>query len=227
MVRVIKEIDVKDSMTFVGEKQLTHPAFGQIAVSRRHGGRTALYGSDFPAETVIAVTLTGSTLYRGLSRDSAISDSKPIVELEMSESQWAAFVSSMNFGSGVQCTVRYVKGDHIPGFPLRDQKDEFASEMDSQSKDAIAALQRAKEALLSSRISQRDANAVIEEIDTAIREIGVNAEYVQTSFGKHMEKRTERAKMEINAYAQRMIFDRGVESLSGSSAPIAIEKMDE
>ena len=70
MVRPIEEPRAELDDTF-GNKRTTysHPAFGQIEVSRVQGGNGTLYGSDFRHHGYVVVRIAHSTMQRDLSRD--------------------------------------------------------------------------------------------------------------------------------------------------------------
>ena len=217
MARHIEEPTVQED-GFQGGKRYRHPAYGQISVSRTSGGRTALYGSDFIHQQSVRVSISTSTMDRHLNSDWPHED-REIIEIEMSEAQWATFVSSFGIGGGVQCTIRHRDGKMVPGFPLRDEAREFGAEMSEQSKDALIALENAIAAVADSKMSKKDADKIIGSIRTAAREIGVNADFVQKCFDEHMETRTEKAKVEIHAYMQNAVQRAGLETLMKGAAP--------
>ncbi|KKL96942.1 hypothetical protein LCGC14_1839510, partial [marine sediment metagenome] len=78
-----------------------HPAYAQIGAMRVSGSHGAyLYGSDFRHQHYIMIQIHDSVLHRSLSGDRAHSG-KRLIEVALSEAQWATFVSSLNQGSGV------------------------------------------------------------------------------------------------------------------------------
>lgn len=138
----------------------------------------------------------------------------------MSEAQWAAFVSSFGLGGGVQCTIRHRDGKGVPGIPLRDEANEFRAEMSDQSKDALAALKSAAAAVSAAKMSKKDAETILGGIRKAAQEIGVNADFVQECFDRHMEERLSKAKIEINAYMENAVREAGLEALLETNKPI-------
>src|SRR5687767_12050919 len=82
----------------------SHPAYGQISASRVSGSIN-LYGSDFRHNHYVIVSIHRSVLDRDLSHDWPF-PRQEIIEVALSESQWAHFVSSLNAGSGAQCTIQ-------------------------------------------------------------------------------------------------------------------------
>lgn len=200
------------------ETRLNHPAFGQITVSRI-SGHAYLYGSDFMHQHSVRISIHESELSRHLNNDWPFAK-REIIEVEMSEAQWAAFVSSFGLGSGVQCTIRHRDGKGVPGIPLRDEAAEFDREMSDQSKDALAALKRAAEAVVNAKMSKKDAEAILGGIQKAAREIGVNADFVKECFDRHMESRVQKARTEIDAYFQNVIRSAGIAALQQERNPM-------
>ena len=93
----------------------THPAFAQITASRV-SGHSILYGSDFDHNHYVTISISRSELCRNLSNDWYHSREE-LIEVALSEAQWATFVSSMNQGSGVACTLQHFNGKMIPQLP--------------------------------------------------------------------------------------------------------------
>ena len=120
----------------VAETRETHPAYAQISASRV-SGHAVLYGSDFNHQHYVTISITPSELHRGLSYDRPHALLRgEIVEVALSEAQWAHFVSSMNQGSGTQCTVQHLHGKLVPQIPEPpDRKAQIVAEADEKMRD--------------------------------------------------------------------------------------------
>jgi hypothetical protein len=86
---------------------MTHPSWAMIGASRvsHSAGGSALFDSDIRHQHTVTVSISTASRRRDLNRDWLHAE-REFVEVEMSEAQWASFVSSMNAGSGVPCTIR-------------------------------------------------------------------------------------------------------------------------
>lgn len=83
-----------------------HPAFAQIVAHRVSSTPGAvLFDSELQHGHYVTIQISEATRRRGLNRD-WIYGGKRIIEVAMSEAQWASFVSSMNT-SGVPCTLEW------------------------------------------------------------------------------------------------------------------------
>lgn len=202
-------------------KRFAHPAFGQIAASRVHG-RTTLYGSDFVHQHFVRVSIGPSELVRGLSKDWHHAKLRGIIEVDMSESQWATFVSSMNVGTGTPCTITTKDGVQVPGFPLRTQDDAFKHEMRGKLSDSVDRLKELREKVSTGNSSAKARNETLTELAMVIQELQSNLPFVADSFDEHVEKKVEAAKAEVHGYMTGHLQARGIEAIR-ANMPLALE----
>ncbi len=202
----------------------THPAYAQISANRVScsGKGTFLYGSDFGHSHYMQISISRSELHRGLSRDWP-HPRKKLIEISLSESQWATFVSTPNSGTGAQCTLNHLLGEGVPQIPdVPKHREQFESELGKHFDVAKEALAKLTEEIKSGgTLSQKRRHELLSLINTAEMNIGCNLGFVAGQFGEHMEETTEKAKMEIAAYAQVTLQRAGLSALKGES-PLAI-----
>lgn len=205
-----------------GSKSYTHPAFGQLRASRQQGGNLALYGSDFRHDTTIAISISRSILNRDLSRDWHHAGEE-LIEVVLSEAQWATFVSSLNCGTGVPCTIRHVDRESMPDIPLRNERDVVSEELDARVKRVTehlnAAIADVEANLVGLSKAKRD--AIMARIIKAQREVSDSMPFAAKSFSEHVEKTVEKAKIEVEAYMHGHIVRAGLAAL-GAQPPISI-----
>ncbi len=182
-----------------------HPAYGQIGASRV-SGQTELYGSDFNHQHYITIRLKKSELHRNLSNDRVHTRGGEVMEVSMSESQWATVVSSLNSGQGVQCTINYLDGQDVPAIK-RDvnRRTQFEEELNSRLKGVEGLLKTIGTTVDALPCSQKKKDEIHHQLRVALNNMGPNFKFTQDQFGEYMEEQTERAKAEINAYAQHML----------------------
>lgn len=205
-----------------GDRTFDHPAFGQIMLSRIHGVST-LYGSDFRHHQCVRITIKRSQLRRGLSRDWHFSRNE-IVSVDLSDAQWATFVSSFGVGEGVPCTIDSVGGKSVPEFPLRDSGQEYKAEADAKLAESVKALEDAIEAVKVNTVglTKAKAAALLEPLQKAHRELAANVPFVAKQFAEHMETRVEKAKVEVNAYMTDTLMRAGLAHLQ-DDAPLLLD----
>lgn len=205
-------------------QRFTHPAFGQISASRVQGD-TTLYGSDFVHHHFIIIRIARSELCRDLNHDWHFAG-REYVEVALSEAQWATFVSSLNNGSGIPCTVQHVDHEMMPSIPLRRQEDVFKAELHSTLGDAVAKVERTIAAIngdLGQGISGKKREAILAHLDRLRRDLDDSLPFTAKSFEKHMENTVEKAKVEVNAYMQATISRAGLAALGDGAGPLLLE----
>lgn len=202
----------------------THPAFGQVTVSRI-SGHTTLYDSEFNHQHFVRVTLHGSELERSLARDWHF-QKRTLVEFDLSEAQWAAFVSSFGSGSGTCCTIRFVAKDglgHTPQLPEPRVEKELHTQDGKEAIDAVLGHLADLQASLVSSTSKLPAKTraeLVGHVQRAKSQLTSTLPFIADSFGEHMETVVEKAKAEVHGYVQHHITRAGLEALGG---PITTE----
>ena len=208
-----------------------HPAYAQIGafrVSSSHGAY--LYGSDFRHQHYITIQIHESELHRQLSGDRSHSNRR-LIEIAMSEAQWATFVSSLNQGGGVQCTLEFTpEAGLVPSITQpKDRKLQFSREMGERFSMVVQALKDLEAQIDEAPLSGKKKEALKRQLQVAEMNLAPNMDFVAKQFGEHMERTVEKAKSEVNAYAQHTLGDLAQMALKGGtgSEPLLLESPDE
>lgn len=153
---------------------------------------------------------------RHLNRDWYHAD-KEIVEVSMSNTQFAEAITSLNMGSGVPVTLSYIDGKQIQPCPEENKREEFQKEfknrcieMDSKVEGMIEAASM----LLSKggAVSMADRRSLVSQLQGLRQEIRSNLPFVQKSFDEQMDKTIMEGKGEIEAFFTGEITRLGVEA---------------
>lgn len=196
----------------------SHPAYGDISVSRITGG-TRLYGSELRHNGFLRLRISAAKTKRDLSSDWHHADHRTILEVDMSEAQWAQFLSSANY-QGTRCTIAYRDGQPVPGLPEPKQKaQEFAEESAAYMNEAVATLQEIHAGLSGIAMSKAKRKELQSAIERGVQQIASNQEFVAQRFKSFMERSTEEAKAEVNGHVRSVVQAAGLESLRAVSAP--------
>jgi hypothetical protein len=191
----------------------THPAFAMIGASRVSGS-TPLFGSDFIHHNYIRVRIANASLNRNTSHDWYHAESTPYIEVSLSEAQWATFVSSMNVGDGVPCTLNSLNGSDVPSIPNpKQRKDQSVSEVKECIENALASVSTLREKIQAMTASKKQKDSLLDEVYHVEMNIRQNAPCMMECFDEHMEKTIEKAKIEVNAYATSHLMQLGLESV--------------
>ena len=211
MSKIVEPVIMPDSHH---DTRSTHPAFAQITVHRSQGSGRSLYASDLQHHASLTIRIHESELCRGLSHDWR-HQKREYIEVELSEAQWAAFVSSVGMGGGVPCTLRHFNGENIAGLPApRPRSDQFSAEI---VEDMARILKRCDDLAAGAKNK-----AQLSEINQLRQELEQNLPFVAKSFAKQMEATVEAAKSEVHGYMTGAIHRAGLDVL-GAQMPLAIE----
>ena len=219
------EVDPVVTDSYFEGTRSDHPAFGQISANRV-SGHTTLYGSDFIHNNYISIRLYTSSLDRSLSEDRYFSG-RELFEVNLSEAQWATFVSAMNVGFGVPCTIDHVMGEQKPGIPLRKQENQFKAEIKNDLLKAEEALKDLREKIIALGLINKKAIPLLEEVAKASRAISDGIPFVTDQFDEHVQTTMEKAKVELHGYMQSVFSRAGIAAIT-QVAPLMLEnKTDE
>lgn len=201
-----------------GSTITSHPAFAQIRASRI-SGTTHLYGSDFNHQYYVRVSISPSQLHRSLSEDNAMASLQTLIEVDMSEAQWAQFVSSMNTGGGTQATLRKLKDEDIPDLPRpKRTDDQFKAEAARACERAFEAVGELEAMIAAAKLSEKAKAELSNKAHQVTRRLNESLPFVLKQFGEHMETTVEKAKTEINAYVVATAMRTGLAALANGAA---------
>jgi hypothetical protein len=192
----------------------THPAYAQISASNVSGG-AYLYGSDFKHHNYVTIRIKRSEMNRSLSNDWPFAREE-LIEVALSESQWATFVSSMNRGEGVQCTLQHFQGKMVPQIPRIEGKvAAFRAEGSEAANEAVRAIREMSQEIRDSKLSQKQKDHWLSRLSFIEGRTTGNLKFVASQFGEHMESVVQKAKTEISAFAHNTIMRTGLSKLMG------------
>lgn len=204
--------------------KLDHPAYGMIAASHTSGS-TTLFGTDFEHHHYVTVRIHPATLYREIMHDVYEARNIPYIEVAMSESQWATFVSRPNTGQGVQCTVLLADGEEKPRIPLRRSTDVHASDFKARVAEVVASVQRTREAVGAELggLSGKKRDAALAHLARLEQDLKSNLPWYVEVLEKQMHQTVESAKVEVGAYINHAITRAGLTALGvPTEAPFAM-----
>lgn len=199
-----------------------HPSYAMIGASRV-SGHTFLFGSDFSHQHYVTITISRSELHRGLSNDWPAPRGE-MIEVALSESQWATFVSRMNVGSGVQCTLQHIDHERVPQIPEPTKRQhQFMTEANERLQLALDSLKSLRAQISAMKISDKAKKEVLWQVEVCERNFGGESfKFIADQFGEHIESVTEQAKIEVGAYIQSAITRAGVAALTDGRPPISL-----
>jgi hypothetical protein len=183
----------------------THPSWGVIGASRGSWSPpgVALFDSDVRHQHAVTITVQGAGRRRSLHHDYVSGQGPVYVEVTMSEAQWASFVSTMNVGDGVPCTVRRTLNQvNVPQAPYAPRLALTMGEARSAAADAFADVLEALEAyekLVADKAPARERKEAYSTLEARIRNAGPNVEFAGKRLAEHAENVVNRARADIEA----------------------------
>ncbi len=201
----------------IDEERTQHPSFGTIQLNRTTSSPgAALFNSPMRHGRFVTITIARASLGRAYHTD-WIHPEEELIEVQLSQHQWAEFVSSFGVGEGVPCTISCVGRERMPEVPDIGLKETFEAEV----KAAIAGLvekvtgfRKEVAALMDKpRLVKADRDRLRSLADAIEIEIGSNIPFLQAKFEEAMGKTVGVAKAEVLAHVASVVRMVGLKNL--------------
>jgi hypothetical protein len=211
---------------------INHPAFGNITLSV-HTGRHRLFGSDLEHDSAVVIEIKNGEQRRSCSGDS-FSGHNSIVEVKMSESQWARFISSQGVGEGVPCTIHHQQTGPIVFHPEiakpKESREELhAREIRQSVAKAIAECSEAIDKIdkmCDDKLTKTGVREVVRSFRHALTNLPSNHEHSYNMFCEATENVVESAKLETEAYLDRLAGRVGWNVIREQMAKLESQKQE-
>ena len=188
----------------INQEAETHPSYALLSLSRTTGTPRSLFGSTIRHGDTIVLTISEGKVYRDFQKNRYHSG-KDFIEVEMSGSQFAEAITTMNVGCGVPVTLRHVNGQDMPQPPAVDFKErakselkaemgELAERIDELSKDAVAILSRK-----GTPIKADEKEKILKDLMFLVQEVRSNIPFAHECFEEAVEETVVHAKAEVDS----------------------------
>lgn len=203
--------------------RIDHPAYAMIGASRFTATPgVALFGSDFRHQAAVRITIAKASLSRHGSSEH-VSQGDELIEVDLSEAQWARFVSAMNVGFGTSCTLQHVNRERVPQIPdPEDRRTQFAEASAFRAQSVIDSIAEAVAAVQASGLSGKKQKEILDKLQAAEMNAGRNQEYTAEQFSRHMERTVDHAAIEIDAMLTHAVQSAGLEALRSNGPVLAM-----
>ena len=195
----------------LGERQ-DHESYGMLAFHRVScSSAQPLFGSSIKHRNTVRLTLKTGHVRRSLNEDWYFGD-KTLFEVEMSATQFADLITSLNQGDGVPVTVRYTRvGDfhecEKPPFIDRGElhKAEFKEHLEDVYATSKKLIKDMEEKFDKKTLTKADKKEILSMLNRISMNIGCNQDFQIRQFDRQMERSSTEAKGEIEAFFQNKI----------------------
>lgn len=139
-----------------------HPSYGLVSFTRvNSSGDNFFFGSNIPHSDYIELKIAPGVIRTGFGRDCFNESGIPHIVVHLTSTQFAELLTSMNFSSGVPCTVHSIGGRFIE----KDENikttrevviDEYKEFQDESLKSVRDKLNSIKNTLDKKRLTKQD-----------------------------------------------------------------------
>lgn len=146
-----------------------------------------------------------------------------IIEIEMSQSQFADAITSFNRGDGVPCTILFTERDgNIPECNFVNKVEQFSGEFSEQIsgvQDELGQCIKEVSDIFEKKktLTKAEREKIIDVLQKAKNNVGCNARYVYNCFNEQMDKTVKEAKGEIESFMQNKIRTFAAKAISEST----------
>lgn len=184
------------------EKKKRHESFGTIILTNKYGGERALFGSSIPHSETICISIHRAEETRMLNYDS-YTPKEQMIEIEMSRSQFADFITSAGKGTGTPCTILYNNGKRMEECPFTPKAEEHKQEFKEHQTEIRSELTEFEKLISEitnkNSFTKKDKQNLIRAFSHIKSQILSNSEYQVQMFAEQMEKMAHETKTELEA----------------------------
>ena len=198
-----------------------HESYGALQFCRHQRPATALFGSSIKHDNTIRLRISAAEMRREHNNDymySSHSRNDIYVEVEMSYTQFAEAITSLNQGVGVPVTIRFADGREMASCPFTSKDEQFRSEfltdLEGLTETAAGALALAKELFVSKKpMTKAEKEELLSKLESVLRVVKSDIPFVRDSFAEQMNKTVTEAKGNFEGFVQNRINDIANEAI--------------
>lgn len=204
------------------EKVSQHPSFGAIRLSRVQGGHY-LFGSSVQHQNLVMLEVyEAEAVEDEFTKETRTHNKKQIVQVLLSNAQFAEFISQWNMGEGVPCTLsrRPIDGFTLASFsappPERTTRETFQAlvdeTVDEVTKDINDAMKEILE-IVEPRLTKKEKDR-LRSVMSKLENAGPNLKFARKVLHESLEKMLARGKVEMEAAGRSLLQRMGVGALT-------------
>lgn len=217
--------DVPITLDKTGDE--THPSWGTIRV-HRCSGSVVLFDSVARHQHFIALSIHRASRKRDLNQDWIHGGMRELIEINMTESQFARMLSSAGDGSGVPCTLSRIQGELIPGAPDDKIGDTYKQEIKDASYETTERLraieEKLEEMLAGKTVKKGDLRDLQGTVRSACMAIDDHLPFLIGQVEEKLENVVDEAKTNIESFLQLRAQQLGMSQMLGANdvAPVPV-----
>ena len=214
------------------ETIMKHPSYGMLSFHRVTGAATPLFGSSIQHRDTIRLTLKEGEVKRSLNKDWYFGG-KELFEVEMSLSQFAELITSLNMGDGIPVTILSTETQkRIKSCPFESKAElhqkEFQEHLRKTYEKSRVLLRQVKERFSTKKaLTKKEKEEILTTLTILSNDIGSNIDFQLKQFQEQMEKTVQEAKGEIEAFYQNRVMEASKQGLQLQGNPVDMIGVDD
>ena len=201
----------------------SHPAYGTMMFSHINGGNPNLFGSSVKHDHKIMIRLCHGSAERSMNSDRYIAGGV-ICEAEMSLTQFAEAISSMNIYPGVPVTITFTEKDGriAPIKKLVDRRtqylDEFREKNDESVEEIRSLIDDIREAFKKKSLTKKDKEDILSRLIQIENATDSHNTFMAKQFNETADGIIKEAKGEVEAFIQHKMNSIALSALAQEQA---------
>lgn len=201
-----------------------HESYGLLGISRVTSSKPhSLFGSSIKHSNTIMLRISKASVRRELSNDWYFGEGG-LIEVEMSTTQFAEAITSLNVGEGVPVTIRRIDYRGMADPPEVKARERIRGEFKDKTKEIAeqfnSKIEEVKTILQKQSIGKNDREAILKALLTVRDRLTGSLPFIHEQFDEALDKTTMEAKGEIEAFFTHAITNAGRAALSaGEDTP--------
>jgi len=207
----------------------THESYGMVGINRCSSNGTYLFGSIAEHHSFITLEIRSADKRRMLAHDRYSANSTPLIEIEMSHSQFGELITSPGIGNGVPCTIRARDGKLLEGCPPPEKiTSKFEKDLKATTKETVHLLQdltdQLDEALLPGNkpLNKKELGVLLSGIKSAVASVKDSIPFIEDSFKEEMEVQVDKAVTELEGVRAHMFQEIALRAIGASQGGNAL-----
>lgn len=205
------------------DQEHKHPSYGMISFSRSfNGGAKRMFGSALTDHsTTISLRVSEAVWKHSLHEDRYYGKTNvSFVEVELTTTQFAELLVSMNLGDGVPCTIRKREYKEVPAPPeIPTEVERIKNTFDKELEGFVQAMRdragNVKE--LASKLPVKVQKQLDIELGCMIQQLEANIPFVLKQFHDASDRVVSSAKLEIESFALHSLTEAGQTALAAQT----------
>lgn len=208
------------------ETEINHPSFVVVGLHRSSvsGRGDPLFGSDLFHREMVVLYVQKAYLDNSQVPPRVVPEGQQLIEVRLSELQFAELITTFNRGEGVPGTMAFLKGvGNIKPPPAPRPLDSVQNSFNEAIEEVDERLDKMARLVESTKMSASSRTVLLREIDTIRRRHASTIPYIVEQFTRHVRKIATAAKTEIEAYVTNRFMRIGGRGTEELQTPVRLE----